>query len=133
MTSFVPSAFLRQVLIADAATSAASGMLMFAGSSFLTGTLGLPTSLLSYAGIVLLPFAALVAYAAARPSLPRLAVWAVIACNALWTVDSVALLLSGWVAPNALGQAFVIAQALVVALLAELEYLGMRRSLTATA
>jgi hypothetical protein len=38
------------------------------------------------------------------------------------------LLASGWVAPTALGYAFVLGQALVVAILAECEYLGLRRS-----
>jgi hypothetical protein len=128
MSSFIPSPFLRQVLIADAVTSAASGVLMFAGSGFLAGILGLPASLLSYAGLSLLPFAALVGLAASRPSLPRVAVWAIIACNAVWALDSIAILFTGWTAPNTLGQVFIVAQALVVLLLAELEYMGMRRS-----
>ena len=38
----------------------------------------------------------------------------------------IALLLSGWVSPNLLGEAFVLAQAIVVAVLAELEYFGSR-------
>ena len=38
------------------------------------------------------------------------------------------LLLSGYVAPNALGIAFVVAQALAVAVLAELQFVGLRRS-----
>jgi hypothetical protein len=42
------------------------------------------------------------------------------------------LLVSGWVAPTALGYAFVIAQAAVVAVLAELQIAGLRRT-TATA
>jgi hypothetical protein len=58
----------------------------------------------------------------------RLAVWAIIIINTLWALDSVALLLSGWVAPNALGYAFVVLQAVVVAVVAELQYTGMRRS-----
>ncbi|WP_431267624.1 hypothetical protein [Dankookia sp. P2] len=54
--------------------------------------------------------------------------WVVILGNALWALDSLLLLVSGWVAPTALGGSFVVAQALVVALLAELEYTGLRRS-----
>jgi hypothetical protein len=38
------------------------------------------------------------------------------------------LLFSGWVAPNALGYAVVIAQAAGVLALADLEYMGLRRS-----
>jgi hypothetical protein len=51
----------------------------------------------------------------------------VIACNALWAVDSVALLLTGRIAPTAWGHAFVVAQALIVAGFAWLQHLGLRR------
>ena len=52
---------------------------------------------------------------AGREAMPAAIVWAVIAYNALWSIDSIVLLLSGWVAPNAFGLVFVIGQALVVA------------------
>jgi hypothetical protein len=55
-------------------------------------------------------------------------VWAVILCNAVWVADSLLLLMSGWVQPTALGTAFVLAQALLVGLFAELQALGLRRS-----
>ena len=38
------------------------------------------------------------------------------------------LLVSGWVEPTTLGIAFVLAQAVVVALFAEAEYVGLRRT-----
>ncbi|WP_437693715.1 hypothetical protein [Sorangium sp. So ce176] len=43
-------------------------------------------------------------------------------------IDSVLLLALGWVEPKALGYAFVAAQALVVALFAEAQVLGLRRA-----
>jgi hypothetical protein len=52
----------------------------------------------------------------------------VIAANAIWAIDSIALLFTGWVQPNLLGQAFVVAQALSVAAIAELQYIGVKRS-----
>lgn len=128
-----PSVFLRRVLLADAAASAVTGALMAFGAGQLGGLLGLPGDLLRYAGLALLPFAALVASIATREALPRALVWAVIVANALWVVDSLALLASGWVMPTALGTAFVIAQAAAVAVLAELEYLGLRRAALAAA
>lgn len=133
MSTFHPTPFLRQVLLADAAASGATGLLMTIGAAPLEGLLGLPAALLRYAGLSLLPFAALLAFAGTRSSLPRPAVWAVIVVNALWVADSILLLLGGWVSPTALGTAFVIAQALAVALLAELEYMGLRKSVVATA
>jgi hypothetical protein len=119
--------FLRRVLIADAAASGATGALMLVGAGLLEPLLGLPPMLLRPASLILLPFAALVAYVATRPLLSRGAVWAIIIANLLWVADSAALLLGNWVAPTALGYAFVISQAVVVAALAELEYVGLRR------
>jgi hypothetical protein len=60
--------------------------------------------------------------------MPKLVVIIVIAGNAAWTLASIALLFSGAVTPNGLGQAFVVAQAVVPGTLAELQYLGLRRS-----
>jgi hypothetical protein len=119
--------FLRRVLILDAVASGATGLLMLLGAGLLEQWLNLPAALLRYAGISLLPFAAIVAWLGLRTSLSRAGVWAVIALNVLWVVDSAALLVSGWVDPALLGYAFVIFQAAVVALLAELEFIGLRQ------
>ena len=127
------SSFLRRVLIADAGASAATGMAMIAAAGFVDQALGLPATLLRSAGIALLPFAALVGVVATRAELPRAAVWAIIAANAVWVIDSVALLLSGWMAPTALGIAVVLGQAAAVAVFAELEYMGLRRTALAAA
>jgi hypothetical protein len=58
---------------------------------------------------------------------------AVIATNAAWVLASILLLVSGWIEPTVLGYAFVIAQALVVALFAEVQYLGLRKTALAAA
>jgi hypothetical protein len=133
MSSSDTSFFLRRVLLADAAASAATGLLMVFGAGLLEQHLDLPYSLLLYAGLGLLPFAALVAYLATRDNLPRAGVWAVIICNAIWVAESIMLLYFGWIEPNRLGQAFIIAQALVVAVFAEMEYFGLRRTRMAVA
>ena len=67
-----------------------------------------------------MPFAALVGFVATRETISRPAVWAMIASTRCGSIDSIGLLVSGAVAPTALGYAFVIAQAVVVALFAEL-------------
>jgi hypothetical protein len=51
--------------------------------------------------------------------------------NAVWIVDSVLLLFSGWIQPNLFGQAFIVVQALFVLVMTELEYVGLKRSAVA--
>lgn len=121
------SRFLRLVLLADAAATAATGVLMAAASRPLETWLNIPAPLLFYAGLVLLPYAAFVYFLASRDRVSRAAVWAVIGCNAVWAIDSVLLLTTGWVAPSTLGYVFVIGQAVVVAAFCELQFTGLRR------
>jgi hypothetical protein len=116
------------VLLADAITGGAMGLLLALLAGPLARWFGLPAGLLREVGIFLLAFAAFVAVLGLRRAPPRLLFWLVIVGNALWALDSVLLLVSDWVAPTALGGTFVVAQALVVAALAELEYTGLRRS-----
>jgi hypothetical protein len=125
------SAFLRRALLLDALASSATGLLLIAGAGLLEGLLGLPAALLRGAGLVLVPYVAFVIFTGTRAAIPPVAVWVIIAANALWAAASALLLLSGWVAPTALGYAFVIGQAAVVALLGELQYVGLRRPLAA--
>jgi hypothetical protein len=120
--------FLRRVLVADAAASAATGLLMLLAAGPLEQWLAIPAGLLRAAGASLIPFAALVGWLALREAVSRAGVWAVIVLNAIWVVDSVALLFTDWVQPAMLGYAFVLAQAAAVAVLAELEYVGLRRA-----
>ena len=122
------STFLRRALIADAVASAATGLLMLVAAGRLEQWLALPADLLRAAGASLLPFAAIVAWLGLRETISRAGVWTVIALNALWVIDSVALLFTSWVQPALLGYAFVLAQAAAVAVLAELEYVGLRRA-----
>lgn len=122
------STFLRGVLFADAATCIAMALLLTLGSDILGNFLKMPAQFLFYAGLSLFPFAAFLLYLGRRETVTSLLVWTVIALNALWAFDSILILLVGWVEPNAFGYAFIIAQAVSVAVLAELEYLGLRRS-----
>ncbi|MBF9231850.1 hypothetical protein [Microvirga alba] len=133
MSTIHPSPFLRQALLADATTSAACGLLMLLASSPLSGILGLPEALLRLSGAALLPYAALIAYLGLREQMLRPIVWAVVIGNVIWAADSALLLVSGWVEPTRAGYAFVIAQALVVLMYAELQVIGLRRSTVATA
>jgi hypothetical protein len=114
--------------MADAATSAACGLLMVLAAGPLATMLGLPEMLLRGAGGALLPFSGALAYMSLRPKLPRIAVGAVVLVNGLWAADSVLLLMSGWVAPTLAGTVFILAQAGAVGLYAALQSVGLRNS-----
>ncbi|WP_052214885.1 hypothetical protein [Belnapia sp. F-4-1] len=126
----IPSAFLRRALLLDAVSCAALGLLLAVGAAPLGWWFHLPLPLLREAGLVLLAFAAFLAWTCTRPQLPRLLVLGIVAGNALWALDSV-LLLPGWIAPNGLGACFILVQAIATALIAELEYVGLKRCATA--
>jgi hypothetical protein len=119
--------FLRRALLADAVISGATGVLLVAAAGLADELLGLPASLLRFAGLALFPFVAVVFWLAARETPPQAGVVAVIAANILWAACSILLLFTGWIAPTGLGVAFVVAQALVVAVFAELQITGLRR------
>jgi len=121
------NSFLRAVLLADAIASGATGLLMIAGAGLLEGLLGLPVALMREAGLLLIPYVAFVAWVGTREMISRTAVHAVIGLNVLWVAGSIGVLVSGWVAPTMFGTAFVIAQGAVVAVLAELQFIGVRR------
>ncbi len=122
---------LRTALVLDAVASGATGLLAIVASGFLGWLLELPPGLLLGAGLVLVPYVLFVIYTATRATIPRGAVRVVILANFLWAAASVLLLLSGWVSPNALGVAFVLAQAAVVALFGQLQVMALRQPLVA--
>jgi hypothetical protein len=121
------STFLRRALVLDAVASGATALLVIAAAGRIDGLLGLPAALLRGAGLVLVPYVAFVMFVATRARIEPAAVWVIIASNALWALASFAVLLSGQLAPTGLGIAFVAAQAIIVALLGELQYVGLRR------
>jgi hypothetical protein len=79
-------------------------------------------------GLFLVAYAAFVGWLGTRATMLRALVMIVIAGNAAWTLASIALLFSGAVTPNLLGEAAIAMQAIVVGVLAELQYIGLRRS-----
>jgi hypothetical protein len=123
-----PSLLLRRAFLLDTIASGMMALLLTLGAGELAPLLDLPEPLLRETGLFLVPYTALVGWLATRQSMPRLLVMIVIAGNAVWTVASIALLFSDAVAPNGLGQIFVVAQALVPGALAGLQYIGLRRS-----
>ncbi|PSJ61650.1 hypothetical protein C7I85_09575 [Mesorhizobium soli] len=122
------SPFIRNALLLDAVASGATALLAIAGAPFLSPLLELPAPLLFWAGVVLVPFVALLVATARRKTVRRMVLIDIIAINALWVAASFGLLFSSLVSPNALGIAFICVQAIAVALFAELQFIGMRRA-----
>lgn len=128
MNTLQPSLLLSRALLVDGLAGACTGVSLVLASDWWGAFLQLPSELLFGAGLTLLPLAAFLLWLGSRATLNRYAIWAVLAINALWVIDSVLLLLSGWVAPNLIGYLFLGAQAALVALFFELELIGLRRS-----
>jgi hypothetical protein len=117
---------LRAVFCADALSSGAIALLQLTGSGALASLLGMPASLLIESSFVLVGAAAVAAWLAAFDPVPRGLAWLLIAGNWAWVAGCVALLLSG-TASTFPGEAYLVVQAIAVATLAELEWLGVRR------
>jgi hypothetical protein len=128
MTIWTQPGFLRRVLLVDAATCVATGAVMTVGSNLVAGLTQIPAGLLMSAGLSLFPIAAFIAIVAMRPATWPLGVWLIVLGNVVWVAGSLGLLLADSIAPNGLGYAFLIVQAMAVAVLAELEVMGVRTS-----
>jgi hypothetical protein len=123
-----PSLLLRRALLADAIFSGLSALLLSFGAGALASLLNLPEALLRETGLFLIAYAALVGWLGTRQTMPKALGWTVVAGNAAWAVASIALLFSGAVTPNLLGEIFVALQAIAVGIFAELQFVGLRRS-----
>ncbi|MBA3771711.1 MAG: hypothetical protein H0X13_04255 [Ramlibacter sp.] len=130
MSIFASPRFLRNVLFADAASCLAPGAAQLVFTAPLAQLLNLPVALLSGTGWFLLAYGATVAFVATRDPLPRPLAGLLVVGNAGWAVGCGTLLASGWIAPTALGIAWVLAQAATVAVLAGLQWSGLRHTRT---
>ena len=127
------SSFLRRALTIDALMTGATALLCVLAGGTLAQLLAVPEPLLRYAGVALVPFVLYVGFQARREIVSRASVVAIIALNIAWVVASVWLLVGSSIQPNALGYAFIVAQAVAVALFAELQYVGLRKAEPRTA
>lgn len=126
--TFGPLRSLRTLLLVDAVTCGVMGAFLTLGADALGSLTRIPPALLLYAGLSLFPIAAFMAVIATRPVIQPAAARFIIAGNGLWVVASLMLVLAGWIAPNPLGTALIVAQALVVAVLTILEHGALRHA-----
>lgn len=127
ITTARPRPLLRAALKLDAVVTGANGAAYLAAAAPLSDLLGLSETLLRATGAFLLVFAALVWIVGSRREIPRGPVYAIVAANAIWAVDSVVMALAGWGDPTTTGTVWIVMQAVVVAAFAELQITGLRR------
>ena len=119
---------LRRVLWADALSGSGSAALHLALTGSLSSLLGLPGALLTASGIALLVYVALAGSLALHASPPRALVGLLVIGNFAWVLACLALLFGGMVSPTPLGQAYLVVQAVAVLVLAELQWMALRRT-----
>jgi hypothetical protein len=127
-TFSAPSPLLRRALLTDATLTALAGVAMSLAVNPLAELLDLPAVVLRMCGLFFIPFALLTAWLGTRDRVYRPLVLLVISLNTLVALDLVILLMGGWVETNILGEMFIGAHAVTIAVLAEMEFIGLRRS-----
>ncbi|GAA2211937.1 hypothetical protein GCM10009850_073980 [Nonomuraea monospora] len=120
--------FLRLSLAADAVVTGGNGLVYLAFAGPVGALLGPDTGLLRGIGVFLLVYGAAVGFLATRRAISPAATKAVIAMNIIWTLASVAAVVTGAAGFTTMGAVWAIAQALVVAGFAELQITGLRKS-----
>jgi hypothetical protein len=123
------SNLLRYTLRGDALVTLASGALCLADAQPLAALLGIqPPLALEIVGAVLILYGAFLFYASTRAQISRRVAIAAIALDLIWVIDSAILLVSGWLPLTSAGMWTVGLLAVVVAIVAELTFFGLRRA-----
>jgi hypothetical protein len=117
---------LRLVLKLDAVVTGANGVAYLAAAAPLEDLLGVSGRLMRPAGAFLVLFAAAVWFVASRRVVPRAAVLAIAAANAVWAIGSLVFAAAGASSPSTVGTVWVLLQALVVGGFAALQALASR-------
>ncbi len=128
ITTLTSPAGLRRLLWADALSCAGTAALHGLLAGPLSSLLGLPGALLSATGAALLAFTVLAGALASQASPSRVMLGLLVTGNFAWVAGCLWLLFSGTAAPTPLGQAYLVVQAVFVLVLAELQWMALRRS-----
>ena len=124
----IRSTFLRRLIAADAVVCGAVGAVLALDSAALAGPTGLSPALMQPVGLFLVGYGLALAAIAIRPVLPRALVWGLVGFNLLWAIESVALIALGWAQPTLLGLGLLLGQAAAAVVVAELQFLALRRA-----
>ncbi|AYB30040.1 hypothetical protein [Chryseolinea soli] len=119
---------LRNVLLINAVSSGATGLLLVLFSDFFAGLFGIESvSPFLETGIFLLAFAGFVFFEGRRNPMNTSRIRLIIVLDTLWVVASILLLLLQPVAITLIGNAFIAAVALWVAAMAILQFRGLKQ------
>jgi hypothetical protein len=124
---------LRRVLAFDALSGAGTGVLQLGLTGLLSQWLGLSEALLQGSGIAIFAFVALAGWLAMQTQPPRAALATIVVGNFAWVVGCVALAFGGAPGVTGIGVAYLLFQAVVVLVFAELQWMGLRRQRVALA
>lgn len=119
---------LRWALELDGITIALNGLVYLLAAGWVGDKLGLPTGLLYAAGAFLIVMGPIVFAVSMRREAPVLWVGAIIVLNAVWAIDSVIVVAAGWFDLTTAGTVWILLQAAVVVVFAELEWMGLKRA-----
>lgn len=123
-----PSRLLRLALRSNAVFSALSAIVFTVASGAIASFLGfLPTQQVFLLGVQLAVFAVWLTWLSTRAAVPRWQVWLIIALDVLWVAGSFQLVLASPPGLTGGGKWAVGMIADIVALLALLQFLGLRR------
>lgn len=117
---------LRRILAFDAASGAAMAIAHFGASEKLSSWLGLPAWWLTVSGLILLGAVSLAATLALQALPSRRGVRLLAIGNFVWVAASIWVVSGAGLALTPFGVTWVLLQAVVVFVLAELEWLGTR-------
>ena len=115
-----------RILWLDAALCLFTGLVLAVANAPIAAITAIPAGLVQWAGLLLLPVAAFMAFVASRRPVPAFGLILIVIGNLGWIVASLALLTGFWFAPNAIGVTFILAQAALVALFAWIEHAAIR-------
>ena len=125
---FTSPAGLRRVLAFDAISGGGTGLLQLAATGLLSGMLGLSETLLRSSGIAIFAFVVLAAWLAMQRTPSRAGLAVLVLGNFAWAIGCLWLALGGAAGVTSVGVAYLMVQVLVVAALAELQWMGLRQS-----
>lgn len=118
---------LRRALQANAIFSTICAALLVWAARPLGEWMGLPPTALRVLGLGFIPFILFLFYMTRQPTINPAHARFILILDAAWVVLTPVLLLSGWLPLTATGKWIIILTTDIVAILAVLEYVGLRR------